>query len=131
MKNLIAARWLTSAVLGCRAIMMADKCLLFDPDTVSSRKFLQAVAPRLQASVGSRAQSARHTHHDPEDADHHFTDDDNRPPFELECLEAAFLVAIGAPLSSLVNHSGTPCIVVQVAATFVLCWHTLLLYRVL
>lgn len=78
----------------CRAIMMADRCLLFDPDTVSSRKFLEAVEPRLQASMGSRAQKARHKDVDA-DSSSSYSEDDNRPPFELECLEAAFLVAIG------------------------------------
>lgn len=80
---------------------MADKCLLFEPETVSSRKFLEAVAPRLQASLGNRAQRARHNL---KDADHAYSDEESRPPFELECLEAAFLVAIGEALA-------TPCLV--------------------
>ena len=72
--------------------MMADRCLLFDPDTVSSKKFLEAVSPRLQASVGNRAQRARHK---PDEQEGAFQDEEERPPFELECLEGAFLVAIG------------------------------------
>ena len=79
----------------CRAIMMADRCLLFDPDTVSSKKFLEAVSPRLQASIGNRAQRARHKHGEGEGAYQDQEDQDERPPFELECLEGAFLVAIG------------------------------------
>lgn len=77
--------------------MMADRCLLFDPDTVSSRKFLEAVAPRLQASIGNKAQRARHKGERERESSSSssFSDDDDRPPFELECLEAAFLVAIG------------------------------------
>ena len=77
--------------------MMADRCLLFDPDTVSSRKFLEAVSPRLQASVGNKAQRARHK---PGEAEGPFSDEDERPPFELECLEGAFLVAIGKLFST-------------------------------
>ena len=90
---------------------MADRCLLFEPDTVSSRKFLEAVAPRLQASLGNRAQRARHRADDSETS---FSDEDDRPPFELECLEAAFLVAIGWLAFSIkepitVIHSGKLC----------------------
>lgn len=65
---------------------MADKCLLFDLDTVSSRKFLDVVAPRLQ----HRGQRVR-----PPLNDQVFTEDELEPPFELECLEGAFLVAVG------------------------------------
>ncbi len=34
----------------CRAIVAAKKCLLFEPASASSRKFLEVAAPRLQAS---------------------------------------------------------------------------------
>ena len=82
-------------VMLSRAILMADKCLLFDPDTVSSRKFLQVVMPRLKTSDGGSG-----GHRDRPQLDRQaFPDDGLQPPFELECLEGAFLVAIGEHVS--------------------------------
>ena len=42
----------------CRAIVAAKKCLLFEPASASSRKFLEVAAPRLQASEARRAPPA-------------------------------------------------------------------------
>lgn len=77
----------------CRAILMADKCLLFDPDTVSSRKFLEVLGPRLEESKSARAQRLRTP-----SSDQSFSEEEVHSPFELECLEGAFLVAIGGCL---------------------------------
>lgn len=43
---------------GVRAIIGASKCLLFEPASVSSRKFLDILAPRLQAAAGAREEAS-------------------------------------------------------------------------
>lgn len=69
---------------------MADKCLLFDPDTVSSTKFLEVLAPRLEHSKSPRSIRMRASNNEQS-----YSDEEIQPPFELECLEGAFLVASG------------------------------------
>lgn len=77
--------------------MMKDKCLIFDPDTVSARKFLEVVAPRLQ-SPHTEGRVPRKQHQNGDQAE--WQDPaQHPPPFELECLEAAFTVAVGKKCS--------------------------------
>ena len=42
-----------------RAVITADKCLLFEPSSPSSRKFLDLVTPKLHASAALRLRQAR------------------------------------------------------------------------
>lgn len=39
---------------GVRAVVTEDKCLLFEPNSPSSRKFLEIVMPKIQAAGGGR-----------------------------------------------------------------------------
>jgi hypothetical protein len=41
-----------------RAIIGANKCLLFEPASVSSTKFLEILVPRLQAAAGAREETS-------------------------------------------------------------------------
>jgi hypothetical protein len=43
---------------GVRAIIGANKCLLFEPASVSSTKFLEILVPRLQAAAGAREEAS-------------------------------------------------------------------------
>lgn len=95
---------------GVRAVITGDRCLLFEPDSTSSRKFMELVTPRLQGSAAQRARLAQQAHHgtsvDPERAqllaaaDGYVSPSDTYDtaeifPFELEILEAALMVATG------------------------------------
>ena len=86
------------ALLRRRTIVRADKCLLFEPNSPCSRKFLDIVCPRLQdheTARRARAQRLLHQHGGLEALP--FPEDEERaPPFELEVLEAALMVATGA-----------------------------------
>ncbi len=44
--------------VSCRMIINADKCMLFEPNSSSSQKFLDLVLPRLAASDSERAARA-------------------------------------------------------------------------
>ena len=81
------------ARLSYRAIMMKDKCLIFDPDTVNAKKFMEVLAPRLQAPQSDgRLRNKQHQNGDQPDWQ---SEGATKPPFELECLEGAFTVAVG------------------------------------
>ena len=73
-------------MLSCgRSVIRADKCLLFEPNSVCSQKFLDILCPRLQAAEGhERQQNSMYPQ-----------DEEKPPPFELEILEAALMVATG------------------------------------
>ncbi|KAK9843496.1 hypothetical protein WJX81_005929, partial [Elliptochloris bilobata] len=77
---------------GVRAIVAAKKCLLFEPASASSRKFLEVAAPRLQANEGARLMR-EFRGKEPPFGPH--GDDEDAPPFELEMMEAALVVATG------------------------------------
>lgn len=83
-----------------RTIVRADKCLLFEPNSPCSRKFLDIVCQRLQdheAARKVRGQAGRYSGA----LDAMFPpEEDNPPPFELEILEAALMVATGAAQTS-------------------------------
>lgn len=81
---------------GCRAIIARDQLLLFEPNSPSSRKFLEIVTPRLAASEGARIMREYRSGRNALDAD----EDVNQPPFELEMVEGALLVATGTSCSS-------------------------------
>ena len=88
-----------------RAILLAEKCLLFEPNTVSSRKFLQIVAPRLAASEDMRRRRAMQSKSPMSSEVQGFNlEDPLEPPFELECLEGAFMVATGATQPHLASY---------------------------
>lgn len=85
-----------SDVPDCRTIIAADKCLLFEPGSPCSRRFLNLVTPRLAASESLRiSQAYRAAHPSSEDAD--YAQENPPPPFELEMVEGALMVATGAP----------------------------------
>ena len=97
------AGWHACGMRGCigerRAIIRADKCLLFEPSSACSRKFLDIVCQRLQDHETARSMRGRKYHGA---LDIIFPqDEENPPPFELEILEAALMVATGALLSIL------------------------------
>lgn len=74
----------------CRAIITAHNCLLFDPQTPQSKKFLEIVTPRLTASEGARALAEYKR-----SSDDYEEDEALAPPFELEMVEGAMMVATG------------------------------------
>lgn len=85
---------LRGCALGGRAIIRADRCLLFEPNSACSRKFLDIVCQRLQDHEAARSMRGRRVHGA---LDIIFPqDEENPPPFELEILEAALMVATGA-----------------------------------
>ena len=85
---------LRGCTLGGRAIIRADRCLLFEPNSACSRKFLDIVCQRLQDHEAARSMRGRRVHGA---LDIIFPqDEENPPPFELEILEAALMVATGA-----------------------------------
>lgn len=83
---------LICCLLNCRAIITAHNCLLFEPATPQSKKFLEIVTPRLTASEGARALAEyRRGNEDYGD------ESSEAPPFELEMIEGALMVATGLP----------------------------------
>ena len=88
---------LEHALLPRRTIVRADKCLLFEPNSPCSRKFLDIVCPRLQDhETARRARAQRLLHHHGGLEVVAFPEDEEKaPPFELEILEAALMVATG------------------------------------
>ena len=88
----------------CRAIITAHNCLLFDPQTPQSKKFLEIVTPRLTASEGARALAEYKR-----SSDDYEEDEALAPPFELEMIEGAMMVATGNLITIYVS-----CLVLQV-----------------
>lgn len=43
---------------GVRAVVTEDKCLLFEPNSPSSRKFLEIVMPKIQAAGAAERDGA-------------------------------------------------------------------------
>ena len=85
-----------STLLVCdvgRSVIRADKCLVFEPNSVCSQKFLDIVCPRLQASEGAHKRHQKHG----QNAVFSQDEEENSPPFELEILEGALMVATGVP----------------------------------
>jgi hypothetical protein len=88
-------------ILACRAIVTAEKALLLEPNGEYSRRFLDLVLPRVQATAGNRA--ALRSNLDPSNPEYVRVLLDGRsgeqaarsPPFELEVLEGAMIVATG------------------------------------
>lgn len=76
---------------GVRAIISAGKCLLFEPNSSSSRRFLELVTPRLQSNAGELMIRA----HQQARGVSAVVEEPSIPPFELEMLEGALLVATG------------------------------------
>ena len=73
-----------------RAIITAHSCLLFEPNNPQSKKFLECVTPRLTANEGARVLAEyRRDHDDYPEGEH------EQPPFELEMVEGALMVATG------------------------------------
>ena len=84
---------LTTCSVACaphRAIITAHNCLLFEPQTPQSKKFLEIVTPRLTASEGARALAEYKR-----SSDDFEEDEVQAPPFELEMIEGAMMVATG------------------------------------
>ncbi|GLI68861.1 hypothetical protein VaNZ11_013406 [Volvox africanus] len=92
---------------GVRAIVTAEKALLFEPNSATTRKFLEVVLPRIQTHGRARQQALMRG--DPSayinvsHADYmarfyyqgKFDSSSRTPPFELEVLEGALMVAVG------------------------------------
>ena len=74
----------------CRAIITAHSCLLFEPNNPQSKKFLECVTPRLTANEGARVLAEYRRDHDDYSAG-----ESEQPPFELEMVEGALMVATG------------------------------------
>lgn len=86
-----------SAPLQRRAIIAANQCLLFEPDSPSAQKFQEiAIARRQQAAEALELRGSR----GPEAATY-LDDSDVPPPFELDMLESSLILATGA-------HHGQP-----------------------
>eukprot|EP00878_Enallax_costatus_P009886 GHUV01010323.1.p1 GENE.GHUV01010323.1~~GHUV01010323.1.p1 ORF type:complete len:671 (+),score=155.93 GHUV01010323.1:200-2212(+) len=95
---------------GIRAIVTAEKALLFEPASNNTRKLLDTLVPRLQASAGQRLLAKQHQATAGSQADAHEAELYRReayqgnparqlgaraPPFELEVLEGVLMVATG------------------------------------
>eukprot|EP00879_Flechtneria_rotunda_P025525 GHRR01027126.1.p1 GENE.GHRR01027126.1~~GHRR01027126.1.p1 ORF type:complete len:365 (+),score=105.54 GHRR01027126.1:246-1340(+) len=102
---------------GIRAIVTADKALLFEPASSNTRKLLDTLVPRLQASAGQRllakqqqqaaVKASSQGSLDIQQSDGLYRRDaytipswsrqvgNRAPPFELEVLEGVLLVATG------------------------------------
>lgn len=74
----------------CRAIITAHSCLLFEPNNPQSKKFLECVTPRLTANEGARVLAEYRRDHDD-----YSVGESQDPPFELEMVEGALMVATG------------------------------------
>lgn len=74
-----------------RAIISADKCLLFEPNSQNSKFFLEVITPKLQQAEGRRImeqyRGAENAYPD--------EDEDKAYPFELDVVESALIVATG------------------------------------
>lgn len=95
---------------GIRAIITADKCLLFEPSSGPGKKFMEVVLPKLQSSAAAeRAKAKGYIPNIPvlesvsmsmsmdgyNSAGEGFESYGREFPFELEILEAALIVATG------------------------------------
>eukprot|EP00955_Chlamydomonas_euryale_P030986 325880-Chlamydomonas_euryale.AAC.1 len=85
----------------CRAIVTAQKALLFEPEHAVCRKFLEVVLQHMQARLAGRAppvdKSSFATASHSEYMQHYYQKGDraHSTPFELEVIEAALMVATG------------------------------------
>ena len=87
----------------CRAIITAHSCLLFEPSNNQSKKFLECVTPRLTANEGARVLAEFRRNHDD-----YAEGENEQPPFELEMVEGALMVATGILLLTLFAQLGPP-----------------------
>lgn len=87
----------------CRAIITAHSCLLFEPSNNQSKKFLECVTPRLTANEGARVLAEFRRNHDD-----YAEGENEQPPFELEMVEGALMVATGILLLTLFAQLGLP-----------------------
>lgn len=87
-----------------RAIVTAEKALLFEPNSAATRKFLEVVLPRIRNNTPASAARAGESPSAFVNASHadymarYYKKDESHahmPPFELEVLEAALTVATG------------------------------------
>lgn len=83
---------------GVRAIITAHSCLLFEPSNPQSKKFLECVTPRLTANEGARVLAEYRRDHDD-----YAEGEQEQPPFELEMIEGALMVATGRLDAELLN----------------------------
>ncbi|DBA94685.1 TPA: hypothetical protein ACH3X1_002247 [Trebouxia sp. C0004] len=83
---------------GVRAIITAHSCLLFEPSNNQSKKFLECVTPRLTANEGARVLAEFRRNHDD-----YAEGENEQPPFELEMVEGALMVATGRLDAELLN----------------------------
>jgi len=92
-----------------RAIVTAEKALFFEPSGVQTRRLLDLVIPRLQASAGARLAAKQKAAAaggggDGGEADMYMReangkgDAGSKTPFELEVLEGVLMVTTGAAL---------------------------------
>lgn len=86
-------------VAGVRLIITATTTLVFEPQSQSSQRFIQAVLPRLSRDLPPHGHASDQGSH-PWDAQHHAGDgnrsedrDSPPTPFELDMIEGALLVA--------------------------------------
>ncbi|KAK9803476.1 hypothetical protein WJX73_006233 [Symbiochloris irregularis] len=87
---------------GIRAIIAARQCLLFEPDSPSAKKFQEiAIARRQQAA---EALELRGGARGPEAAPY-LDESDVPPPFELDMLESALILATGRLEAELLSVS--------------------------
>jgi magnesium transporter len=89
---------------GIRAIVDADKALLFEPNSANTRKLLDTIVPRLQAAVNRRIMARAAERRSALEADAYRRDafpsgrqmpGSQPPPFELEVLEGVLTVSTG------------------------------------
>jgi hypothetical protein len=85
---------------GIRAIVIADKALLFEPNSANTRKLLDTIVPRLQAAAGQRAAAVRAAGASAAGPNSGGSGSlaalrGRPPPFELEVLEGVLTVATG------------------------------------
>lgn len=106
--------WVKDEVLlinmgGVRLIASAERALLFEPNSPAARKFVDIVVPKLASAVGERLRENQQLEQDYNLPWEGSTDRSalNRasrpPPFELEMIEGALMVATGRLDAELVS----------------------------
>ncbi|CAG9467359.1 unnamed protein product [Pedinophyceae sp. YPF-701] len=86
---------------GVRIITSAEKALLFEPTSTSSRRFLELVLPKLRSA--DRQRGSRNQGGSKRGNSSGSSVDSQTPPFELEIVEAALMVATGKLDTMLLN----------------------------